>query len=69
VAKPSASALRRPTASTVLLCEKPKSDPEDNTYISSHVPTCEQSAVMAGASQKAAVKKTNAQAQTLTSSG
>jgi transposase len=58
-----------PASSTVLLCEKPKSDPEDKTHSSSHVPTCEQSAVMAGASQKAAVKKTNAQAQTLTSSG
>ena len=58
-----------PASSTVLLCEKPKSDPEDKTHSSLHVPTCEQSAVMAGASQKAAVKKTNAQAQTLTSSG
>ena len=58
-----------PASSTVLLCEKQKSDPEDKTHSSSHVPTCEQSAVMAGASQKAAVKKTNAQAQTLTSSG
>ena len=50
--------------STVLLCEKPKSDPEDKTHSSLHVPTCEQPAVMAGASQKAAVKKTNAQALT-----
>jgi transposase len=44
--------------STVLLCEKQKSDPEDKTHSSSHVPTCEQPAVLAGASQKAAVKKT-----------
>ena len=54
--------------STVLLCEKQKSDPEDNTYPSSHVPTCEQPAVSAGASQKAAVKKTKANTQMLTSS-
>ena len=44
--------------STVLLCEKQKSDPEDKTHSSSHVPTCEQPFVSAGASQKAAVKKT-----------
>jgi len=47
--------------STVLLCEKPTSDPEVKTYPNSHVPTCEESAVQRlGASRKAAVKKSNA---------
>ena len=44
------------SSSTVLLCEKLKSDPEVKTYHNSHVPTCEESAVQRlGASRKAAV--------------
>ena len=55
-------------SSIVLLCGKQKPDPEDKTYSSSHVPTCEQPAILAGASQKAAVKKTDTDAQALISS-
>ena len=74
VVKPLASALRRATPSTVLLCEKPKSDPVDknrksNIVRSSHVPTCEKPAAQRlGASRKAA-GKINHQTQPLFDSG
>jgi len=48
--------------STVLLCGKLMSDPEEKTHSSSNVPTYEQPAVLAGASQKATVRNNQAPA-------